>query len=292
MIDHDSRAEVFEEHRAHLRSVAYRMLGSASVADDAVQETWLRFSRSDTSAVGNLRGWLTTVAARVCLDMLRARRSRREDPLDEELFDTPAGADPAEDFRQERDLILADAVGQALITVLDTLAPAERVAFVLHDLFDMSFEEIAPVVARPPLAARKLASRARQRLRTTNPAPQEDPTRRRTVVEAFLSASRGGDFAALLSLLDPEVVLRADSIAVRMGASAEVRGAHAVAETFKGRAQVAQTALLDGTVGAAWSAGGQVRVAFAFTITDGRITAIDLLADPERLQTLNITLLD
>ena len=228
--------------------------------------------------------------ARVCLDMLRARKSRREDPLEE------TGADPrplheAGVQSPEDETLLAESVGLAMLAVLDTLPPAERVAFVLHDMFDLSFEEIAPVVGRTPLAARKLASRARQRLQGVSSPPREDRGRERAVIEAFLAASRGGDFAALLTLLDPDVVLRADPVAVRMGALVEVRGAQAVAETFKGRAQVAQAALLGGSVGAVWFAGGVPRVAFAFTIVEGRIKAVDLLADPERLQALNITAL-
>ncbi len=290
MSEGESSVERFEEHRDHLRAVAYRMLGSMNNAEDAVQETWLRLNRAETSAVQNLRAWLTTVLSRVCLDMLRSRKSHREDPLDDELLEMPESALGGDDFTQERDLILADTVGLALLTVLDALTPAERVTFVLHDIFDISFDEIGRIVGRTPLAARKLASRARLRLRDQRRESKDDLVRKRAVVDAFLAASRGGDFSALLALLDPEVVLRGDAAAVRMGAQAEVRGSAAVAETFKGRAQGAEAAILGGAVGAAWFAGGSARVAFAFTIVDGRITAMELIADPERLRSLDITL--
>jgi RNA polymerase sigma-70 factor (ECF subfamily) len=284
--DHEWLAQRFEENRSHLRAVAYRMLGSPAVADDAVQEAWLRLGRADTTAVTNLRGWLTTVVSRVCLDMLRARKTRREDPLDAELVESLADASAP-----DQATLLSDTLGPVLLAVLETLAPAERVAFVLHDTFDLSFEEIAPIIGRTPIAARKLASRARARLRGAPAPAADDRARQRAVVEAFLAASRGGDLGALLGLLAPGVVLRADPVAVRMGAAAEVRGAAAVAETFKGRAQVAQAALVDGVVGAVWSAGGQPRVVFGFTIANGSIAAIDLQADPERLRQLAITLL-
>jgi RNA polymerase sigma-70 factor, ECF subfamily len=287
----DSLAERFEEHRVHLRAVAYRMLGSAGGAEDAVQEAWLRLSRSDTGGIENLRGWLTTAVARLCLDALRSRASRREAPLES---DEAAGVEAA--FRStsndpERDLLMSDSVGTALLKVLDTLEPAERVAFVLHDTFDIAFDEIATIVGRTPEAARKLASRARHRMQGADDAPQVDQARKREVIGAFLAASREGDFAALLALLDPAAILRADLFAVRMGAAAQVTGQAAVAETFRGRAKVAQLALLDGAVGAVWQAGGQTRVAFAFTLVDGHIAAIDLIADPETLQKLDITLL-
>src|SRR5205809_934269 len=218
MIHQGWLAERFEANRPHLRAVAYRMLGSVAEADDAVQEAWLRFDRSDTSAVANLGGWLTTVVARVCLDMLRARKSRGEEPL------TPAG--PAVDRQPsqsdpEEEVLLADSVGLALLVVLETLAPAERLAFVLHDMFDLSFEEIAPIVDRSPDAARQLASRARRRVQGAGTVPDADPTRQREMVDAFLAASRGGDFDALLALLDPDVVVRADPAAVLVGATAE-----------------------------------------------------------------------
>jgi len=281
MDGHDGLAERFEDHRIHLRAVAYRMLGSLSEADDAVQETWLRLSRSDISGVENLGGWLTAVVARVCLDMLRSRKSRREEALDASLPEPADGVDP------EEELLLADSIGPALLVVLETLAPAERLAFVLHDLFAVPFEEIAGIVGRSPAATRQLASRARRRVQGAGTSPSADLTRKREVVEAFLAASRSGNFDALLALLDPDVVLRADAAAARMGASSEVLGAPAVATTFSGRAQGAQLALVDGTPGAVWAQGGQPRVVFNFTITDGKIVAIDLLADPEYLGQLD-----
>jgi RNA polymerase sigma factor (sigma-70 family) len=287
--DHDWLAERFEAHRSHLRAVAYRMLGSVSEADDAVQEAWLRLSRADTSEVENLGGWLTTVVGRVCLDMLRSRRSRREEPLEAPVPDSVAsradGVDP------EHEALLADSVGLALLVVLDTLAPAERLAFVLHDMFAVPFDQIAPIVGRSPNAAKMLASRARRRVHEAGTVPDADRSRQRAVVDAFLAASRGGDFDALLALLDPEVVVRADRAAVDVGASREVRGAPAVAGTFSGRARFAQPALVDGAVGAVWAPGGRPRVVFGFTITDGKIVAIDILADPERLRELDLTVL-
>jgi len=288
--EHDWLTERFETHRSHLRAVAYRMLGTASEADDAVQETWLRLSRADTSGVGNLGGWLTTVVARVCLDMLRARQSRREEPLDAHLPDPFIS--PWEGIDPEQEALLAEGVGQALLIVLDTLAPAERLAFVLHDLFAVPFEEIAHILGRSPAAAKMLASRARRRVQGTAAVPDANRARQRAVVEAFLAAARGGDFKALLAVLDPEVVVRADHAAIRAGAAAEVRGAAEVAGTFAGRARFAQPALVDGAVGAVWAPGGRPRVVFGFTITEGKIVAIDVLADPERLGRLDLALLD
>ena len=282
-------AERFEEHRPHLRAVAYRMLGSLSEADDAVQEAWLRLGRADTSGVENLGGWLRTVVGRVCLDMLRSRRSRREEPLGVQALE-PIGS-PEDGLDPEHEALMADSLGLALLVVLETLAPAERVAFVLHDLFAVPFDEIAPIVGRSPTAARQLASRARRRVQRAATVPDPDRTRQREVVSAFLAASRGGDFEALLALLDPDVVLRADPVAVRMGASSEVRGAVAVAGTFKGRAQVAQLALLNGAVGAVWAVGGRPRVVFGFTITGGKIVEINLVGDPERLRRLDLAVL-
>ena len=290
MDERELLAQRFEENRTHLRAVAYRMLGSHSEADDAVQEAWLRLSRSDTSGVENLRGWLTTIVARVCLDLLRSRKARPEEPLGahvpEPIASSQDGADP------ERETLLADSVVLALLVVLETLSPPERVAFVLHDLFDLPFDEIAPIVGRSPAAARQLASRARRRVQGAPAASDTDRARQRALVKAFLAASRGGDFAALLAVLDPDVVLRADTAAVKMGATAEVRGAADVAETFKGRAQAAQLALVNGTAGLVWAAGGRPRVVFAFTIARGKIVAIDLLADPERLRQLDLTVLN
>jgi RNA polymerase sigma factor (sigma-70 family) len=283
MRGNDLLVEAFETNRPHLRSVAYRMLGSATEAEDAVQETWLRLSRSDRSGVENLAGWLTTVVSRVCLDMLRSRRSRAEEPLDER--ERPAGG--VEDADPEREALLGDSVGLALLVVLDRLSPGERVAFVLHDMFGVSFEEIAPIVGRNPAAARQLASRARRRVRGAT-ADGSDLVRQRELVDAFLAASRRGDFGALLAVLDPEVVLRADHVAVQMGAEAEVRGAAEVAETFSGRARAARPAVVDGAAGAVWMSEGRPRIVFAFTIEEGKIAAIDLLADPERLEDLDL----
>jgi len=289
MDDRDWLAGQFEAHRGHLRAVAHRMLGSSSEADDAVQEAWLRLSRSDTSVVDNLGGWLTTVVARVCLNMLQARTARREDPVGEDLPDAAATRRDRDDPEQQA--LEADAVGLALLVVLDTLTPAERLAFVLHDLFAVPFDEIAPIVERSPAATRQLASRARRRLQGA-PPPDADLARRRAVVDAFLAASREGSFEALVALLDPDVVLRADQAAVRAGASTEVRGAAAVAGTFSGRARAARPALVDGAPGAVWAVGGQPRVVFGFTITDDRIVQIDLLADPDRLARLELAVLD
>ncbi len=296
MDDHDWLAARFEAHRSHLRAVAYRMLGSLSEADDAVQESWLRLARAGTSGVANLGGWLTTVVARVCLDMLRARTSRREQPLEEPLDahlpdPVASGADML-GVDPEQEALLAEGVGLALLVVLDTLAPAERLAFVLHDMFAVPFDEIAPIVGRSPAAAKMLASRARRRVRGAATVPDADLPRQRAVVDAFLAASRGGDFDALLAVLDPDVVLRADRGAVAAGASREVRGAAAVAEQFSGRARAAQPALVDGAVGAVWAPGGRPRVVFGFTITGGKIVAIDILADPERLGQLDLAVLD
>jgi RNA polymerase sigma-70 factor (ECF subfamily) len=284
--EHEWLAERFETDRAHLRAVAYRMLGSRSEAEDAVQETWLRLSRSGIDGVENLTGWLTTVVARVCLDALRTRGSRREEPLDAQAYPSLAGGADARD--PEHETQLADSVGIALLVVLETLTPPERVAFVLHDLFAVPFEEIAPIVGRTPVATRQLASRARRRVRGAQPR-DTDATHRRAIVAAFLAASREGDFAALLALLDPDVAARADGAAVRMGAAAEILGAKAVAETFAGRARAARPALIDGAPGLVWARGESPVVAFLFTIERGVIVAIDLIADPERLARLVIS---
>src|SRR3989441_13163523 len=251
MNEHELLAERFEANRSHLRKVAYRMLGSPTDAEDAVQEAWLRLSRSGTSGVENLGGWLTTVVARVCLDMLRSRKSRREEPFDARVPEPLAAREDPID--PEHEALLADSIGLALLVVLETLAPAERVAFVLHDMFDLPFDEIAPIVGRSPTAARQLASRARRRVQGAATVPDADLTRQREVVDAFLAASRGGDFDALLAVLDPDVVLRADRAAVAAGASGEVRGAPAVARQFSGRARVAQPALVNGAAGAEWA---------------------------------------
>ncbi|WP_406301475.1 sigma-70 family RNA polymerase sigma factor [Streptomyces sp. NBC_00885] len=280
----------FEENRPRLKAVAYRMLGSRSEAEDAVQEAWLRLHRSDPDTVENLSGWLTTVVGRVCLDMLRSRTSRREDLLDEPP--SASVTDHRHVIDPEQEVLLADSVGLALLVVLDTLDPAERLAFVLHDMFALPFDEIAPIVDRTPAAARQLASRARRRVRGAARVPEPDVPRQREIVDAFLAAARGGEFDALLTVLDPDVVLRADSAAVRAGATGLVRGASAVADTFSGRAQLAQTALVDGAVGAVWAPRGRPLVVFGFTITDGKISAIDLVAEPERLRRLDLAFLN
>ena len=280
-------ANEFEANRAHLGAAAYRMLGSRSEADDAVQEAWLRLNRTDTTGVGNLGGWLTTVVARICLDMLRARKSRREEPLEAPLH---AGiADPAKD--PEREAAFADSVGLALLVVLQTLAPAERVAFVLHDMFDLPFDEIAPIIGRSSAAARQLASRARRRVQGLDEAPDVDLGRKRTIAEAFLTASRNGDLEALIAVLAPDVVFRPDATAARFGTIGEMRGAAHVAEAFKGRAQAAEIAVVDGELGFVVEIQGQLRVVVALTIADGRIAAIDAIADPDHLERLDYSIL-
>jgi RNA polymerase sigma factor (sigma-70 family) len=289
MDEHDWLAKRFEENRTHLRAVAHRMLGSSSEADDAVQECWLRLSRSDTSGIQNLGGWLTTVVARVCLDMLRSRKSRREEPLGTHAPEPIVSADGID---PEHEALLADSIGPALLVVLETLAPAERVAFVLHDMFAVPFDQVAPILGRSPPAARQLASRARRRVRGAGKTHDADLTRQREVGDAFLAASRDGNLDALLAVLDPDVVLRADGEAVRMGASSEVRGAQAVADTFKGRAQAAQPALVNGAVGAAWAPCGRPRVVFGFAIAHGKIVEIDLLADPVHLRQIDLVVLN
>lgn len=281
-------AKLFESHRSHLRAVAYRMLGSVGEADDAVQEAWIRLNRSDTASVDNLGGWLTTVVARVSLNMLRSREVRREEPLGTHLPQLAQSCTPGAD--PEQDVLLADSVGSALLVVLDALAPAERLAFVLHDLFALPFKEIAPIVGRSSAGARQLASRARRRVQGADPSCSAGEARRRQIVDAFLAASRGGDFAALLALLDPDVVLRADATAVSYGAVAETRGAAAVAETFSGRAKAARPTLIDGAPGAVWSVGGRPRMAFTFTVLGERIVGVELLADPEQLAQLDLVL--
>jgi RNA polymerase sigma-70 factor (ECF subfamily) len=295
MDEHEFLARRFEEHRSHLRAVAYRMLGSLSEADDAVQEAWLRLSRSDTGAVESLAGWLTTVVGRVCLDMLRSRKSRREEPLEQspgaDILERNVGR--ADGGDPEREALLANSVGLALLVVLETLTPAERLAFVLHDTFAVPFEEIAPIVKRSPAATRQLASRARRRVRGTATVPDADLARQREVVDAFLAAARGGDFGALVAVLDPEVVLRADRAAVIAGASTEVRGAREVAErALKGRARAARPALVDGAVGVVVAPRGRLLMVLGFTIRCGKIVEIDAFADPERLRQLDLTVLD
>jgi len=286
MDDQDWLARRFEEHRTHLRAVAYRILGSISDADDAVQESWLRLARSDSSEVENLGGWLTTVVARVSLNMLQSRKTRREDPAGSHLPEEIAGS--AESAGPEHQAVLADSVGLALLVVLDTLTPAERLAFVLHDMFAMPFEEIAPIVERSPAATRQLASRARRRVQGADTTPDADLTRRREVVQAFLAAARDGDLGTLVAVLDPDVVVRADHAMVRTGAQPEVRGADAVAAMFFGRAKAAKVALINGVTGLVWAVGGRPRVVFSFTLTGGKITAIDLIGDPGTLGQLDV----
>ncbi|MEK1890831.1 MAG: sigma-70 family RNA polymerase sigma factor [Phyllobacterium sp.] len=280
-------ANRFEANRGRLRSVAYRLLGSRSEAEDAVQEAWIRLSRSDTSGVDNFGGWLTTVVSRICLDMLRARGSRREDPL--EIGDGKPAADNSESPEQEA--LFADQVGAALLVVLEKLTPAERIAFVLHDMFDLPFDEIASIVGRSPEATRQLASRARRRVHAADTAHDHDRKRRREVVDAFLAASRGGNFDALLAILDPDVVFRADQTAVALGGAAEIRGAAGVASTFVGRAQAAQPARIDGGMGLAVVIDGELRIVLALTIVDGGITGIEAIADRERLSRLELEIL-
>lgn len=285
----------FEANRRHLYRVAYRMLGSSGEAEDAVQEAWLRLSRAGVDDVGNLTGWLTTVVARVCLDMLRSRKARREESLEvpeekgdgERSIQAAAGAnsDP------EQEALLADSVGLALLVVLQTLAPAERVAFVLHDMFDLSFDEIAPVVGRTPVAARQLASRARRRVQGKPAVPEADLDRQRSVVEAFLAASRGGDFEGLLAVLDPDVVVHADAAAVKLGSAPQTRGAEAVARTFKGRARNAQVALVDGTPGVVVAPQGRLLLVLRAKVVDGRIVELEAIADELRLADLDLAVL-
>lgn len=276
----------FEAHRRHLQRVAYRMLGSSGEAEDAVQEAWLRLSRSDVAGIDNLGGWLTTVVARVCLDTLRSRKTRREEPLEGEPDDAPhhvVAGNP------ERDAELADNVGTALLIVLEALVPAERVAFVLHDMFDLPFEEIAPIVGRSTDAARQLASRARRRVRGSAKAAQPDVASQRRVVDAFLAAARSGDMAGLLAVLDPDVVLNADAAATRLGGIAELRGAQAVADSFKGKAAQARPALVDGALGVVVAPQGRLLLVLNLVVDEGRITAIDVVADPERLKQLALS---
>ncbi|HEX6678034.1 MAG TPA: sigma-70 family RNA polymerase sigma factor [Actinomycetes bacterium] len=290
-------AERFEEHRSHLRGVAYRMLGSLTEAEDAVQDAWLRLARADTSGVENLGGWLTTIVARVCLNMLQSRKSRREEPLDTHLPDPIISVeDGAVDPEQQA--LLAEGVGLALLVVLDTLAPAERVAFVLHDMFAVPFDQIAPIVGRSPGATKMLASRARRRVQGAAPSPDADLARQRAVVDAFFAAARDGDFAALLAVLDPDVVIRADVAAVHAGAPTEVHGAAAVTEQilttggFSRLARYAHPALVNGAAGVVLATRGRPISVVAFTVTHGKITEIDIFANPTRLRHFNLTVLD
>jgi RNA polymerase sigma factor (sigma-70 family) len=289
MTEAEILAERFEAQRSHLRSVAYRMLGSQAEAEDAVQETFVRLMRAGTSGVDNLAGWLTTIVARVCLDMLRQRKSRSEVPVDIEVDALLATDD------LERDKLIADSVGAAMLVVLETLTPAERVAFVLHDLFNISFDEIAPVLGRSPMAARQLASRGRRRVQGARATPEADRGRQREVVRAFLAASQSGDFSALLAILDPDVVLRADAAAVEAsvranvpGIAAEIVGRDPVANIFRGRARAAQLAFVDGDSGLVFAPGGRPRVVVEFVLDNGRIVEISMIADPERIAALDL----
>jgi RNA polymerase sigma-70 factor (ECF subfamily) len=288
--DHDWLAERFEALRPHLRAIAFRMLGARSDADDAVQEAWLRLVRAQADDVDNLAGWLTTVVGRVCLDMLRSRTARREEPFGVHLPEpvaSPDGTDPQDEA------LLADSVGLALLVVLDTLTPAERLAFVLHDMFAVPFDEIAPIVGRSPAAAKMLASRARHRVRTAT-VDDSDLTRHRAVVDAFLAAARGGDLDALLAVLDPNVTARADAGAAPTGAPRTARGAHAVAKqalVFSGRAQFARPALVNGMAGIATTTPSGRSAVMTFTVTRGRIVEIEVIADPARLRALDVAVL-
>lgn len=291
MDEHNWLAEQFESNRDHLRAVAYRMLGSLSEADDAVQESWLRLSRSDTNDIENLSGWLTTVVGRICLDMLRSRRSRREDLIGvsapESVASRERGTDP------EQEAVLADSVGLALLVVLEMLTPAERLAFVLHDTFAVPFDEIAPIIGRSPAAARQLASRARRRVRGTATVPDADLTRKREVVDAFLAAARRGDFDALLEVLDPDVVLRLDQTVSRAGVLKEIHGAKEIArQASTRRAGAAQLALVNGMPGLVVAPRGRLLMVLDFTVKDGKVTEIEAIGDPDHLSRLDLAVLD
>jgi RNA polymerase sigma-70 factor, ECF subfamily len=294
LTDQEWLAQRFNDHRSHLRAVAYRMLGSVTEADDAVQETWLRLSRADSSQVENLRAWLTTVVSRVSLNMLRSRRSRREESLDV-LPDPVARAEAEGEGDPEREAVLADSVGLALLVVLDTLSPAERLAFVLHDMFGVPFGEIAPIVGRSPTATRQLASRARRRVRSEAPAADGDLRGQRAVIDAFVKAAREGDFDALLALLDPDVVVRADRDAAPPYAPRTVRGARAVAqvaESFASLAPSARRALVNGAAGVVVAPQGRPFAVLGFRIRNGKIVEMNVWTDPERLKRIDLSALD
>ncbi len=290
MSDRDWLAEKFEQNRPHLQAVAYRMLGSLGEAEDAVQEAWLRLDRSDAQTIENLGGWLTTVTGRVCLDMLRSRKSRREESFEEHLPDMILGREDR--LNPEQETLIADSIGLALLVVLETLAPQERLAFVLHDMFAVPFEEIASIVDCTPVAARQLASRARRRVQGAAPIPDVNVTQQRRVVDAFLAAVRAGDFEGLLAVLDPEVVLRSDQMP---GGLKEIRGARVLAEQalmFSRLAASVQPVLVNGAAGiVSWRQDGQAFSVMGFTVKGDRIVAIDVLRDPERLSRLNLTIL-
>lgn len=293
MNEHEWWAQQFEENRSHLRAVAYRLLGSVSEAEDAVQEAWLRLARSDAATIQNLGGWLTTVVARVCLDTLRSRASRREEALAAHVSEPVANPQNMSD--PEHDALLADSVGLALLVVLDRLTPAERIAFVLHDMFDVSFDEIASIVRRSPVAARQLASRARRRVQGVETRPQADLNQQRHVVDAFLTALKDGDLEGLIAVLDPDVVVRIDEAAARPGGPREIRGARAWAKGAIAFAQLArsvQPMLVDGAVGLVWAPGGQLSRVLRFMIASGRIVEVDIMADPARLRELDLAVLN
>jgi RNA polymerase sigma-70 factor (ECF subfamily) len=285
MDERELLAQQFERHRAHLHRVAYRMLGSAAGAEDAVQESWLRVSGAGADGVDNLRGWMTTIVGRVCLDMLRTRNARREEAL--EAHEPGPSALHLHEPSAEEEVEVADSVGLALLVVLETLQPAERVAFVLHDMFDLPFDDIAPIVGRSAAAARQLASRARRRVRGASVSHVER-SRKREIVEAFLTAARTGDFEALVAVLDPDVVVRGDAEVVRMGGPAEMHGSAVVAEFFKGKASAAVPGLIDGEVGVLVPAGARWLFALQLTFADGRIAGIHAVADAETLATLEL----
>jgi RNA polymerase sigma-70 factor (ECF subfamily) len=289
MADDDWLTAEFEASRPRLRAVAYRMLGSHAEAEDAVQETWLRLGRTDAARIDNLGGWLTTVISRLCLDRLRSRGARREDSLEAQL---PVEARAPEAEEPASQAVLADSVGSALLVVLDLLPPAERVAFVLHDVFAVPFDEISTILERSPDAVRQLASRGRRRLQGTARSAEFDPMRQRAVVDAFLRAARGGDFDALVGLLDPDVVMRPDTAAVRMGSLRETRGAAEVATALSGGARAARLAIIEGLAGLVWAPGGRMRGVVEFTMQNGKIVAIDVIGDDERLRELDIVTLD
>ena len=294
MAEHEWLAEKFEENRGHLRAVAYRILGSLNEADDAVQEAWLRLSRSDAGAIENLGGWLTTVVSRVCLDMLRSRTSRKEETLETEVAHTAVNSDGRRDPEQET--LLADSIGAALLIVLDRLDPAERLAFVLHDMFAVSFDEIASIVGRSPEAARQLASRARRRVQGAPAVPNTSLMEQRRVVDAFLDALRRGDFEGLVTILDPDVVVRIDAAAARPGAPTEIRGARNWAQGAIAFSQhlpgTVQPMLVNGEVGLVWTPGGHVFRVLRCSFANGKIATVDVIADPARLGELDLTVLD
>lgn len=281
----------FEANRAHLKAVAFRMLGSRTEAEDAVQETWVRLNRTDVGDVDNLGAWLRTVVARICLDMLRSRKLRREDPIGDGEPELPSEAGTIS-YDPEHQLAMAASIGLAMLIVLETLGPAERVAFVLHDMFDLPFDDIAPIVGRTTDATRKLASRARQRVQGTSVSPEADRARQRKVVEAFIAASRDGNFEALLSILDPGVVFRADEAAMRLGSEAELHGPTAVANAFNGRARGAKPAMLDGALGVVVEAGGRTLLVLRVTLKGDRIAGIEAVAEHDSLAGMDVAIFE